>query len=117
MVAKRLKKSSSGPKITEGRRITAVGNGGEHRGLALRLAAGIGGGGIRVRADGRDMHDIVDARGLGGLGDGAGALRLNLREFLSAALGQNADEIDDGVGPAQRGGDRIRGGADWPAPP
>ncbi len=51
---------------------------------------------------------LRDSGGLDGLRHRAGAFRVNGREFLLAALGENADEIDRRVGVAQRGRHRRR---------
>ena len=54
------------------------------------------------------MDKIADSGGFDGLRDRAGAFRVNSREFLLAALGENADEIDRRVGAPQRGRHRRR---------
>ena len=105
--AKRLKKSSSGPKTIEGRMIVAAGVRRQHLLLALSFRARIMRGRVRVGADGRDM----DHPGA----DGAGRARHRLRafgmhrvEFLPPALEQNADEVDHHVGVAHGRRDRFR---------
>ncbi len=71
------------------------------RGFALRLAAGVLGLGVRIRADGRDLHQLAQAAGGGGLGDHAGALGVQALEALAAMLVEHAHQVDAGVGPHQ----------------
>ena len=81
-------------------------HGRQHRLLARRLGARIGRGRVLVGADGGHLHQPRAMRG-GRLRDRLGAGALHRVEALAAALGQDADQIDDDVGVARRGLDRA----------
>ena len=87
--------------------MVADGHGRQHRLFAGGLGAAVARRRIFVGADRGDMHH-PRADGGGGLGHRAGARALHRLEGLGAALGQDADQIDGGVGVAHRGLDRGR---------
>ena len=101
-----LKKSSSGPNMIEGRRITASGRAASTAFSPSALVARIGRRAILVGADRRDV-DHARAMVGGGERDRFGAERLHGVEPLPAALEQDADQVDHDVGVAHRGLDRA----------
>jgi hypothetical protein len=71
---------------------------GQHGGLAFTLGARVCGWSIAVRRERGDVYQRAGAGILGGLRDGGGAGGLHGAEFLLAAFGKDAHQIDDGIG-------------------
>src|SRR5438270_699170 len=58
-------------------------------------------------ADRRDVAEALGARGGGEPGEPAGAVAMHRIEALLARLVEDAGEVHDGVGPADRGGETL----------
>ena len=74
---------------------------GADRALALALGAAISAFALRIGADRRDVDERRQAGRGGGLGDVARALDM---DFVKRPL-EDADQVDRGIGPGERGGD------------
>jgi len=78
-----------------------------HAPLAFRLAACVSGFGIPVAADGRHMHQRLNARGLRGFGNRLGGIDVQRVEAIAAARRHGADQVDDGARARHRAGDIL----------
>ena len=107
IAAKRLKKLSSGPKISDGRKITALGEGRQHTLLAFAFRTRIDRSGEPPRADSRHMHERSHAARPRRLRDPLRGFRVDRTELLPPARLQNTNQVHRPIHAAQRIGDRA----------